>query len=428
MNPLSTASPHTHNTEDTHPPYDLLLVGGRVIDPASGLDARRDLAIRAGRIAALAPELPRAAAQVVDVSGLLVTPGLIDMHVHVAPPFDISVMADAHSFPSGVTTMVDAGSSGPHNFTTFKQQVIDQAKTRVLAYLNVVDVGMGTDVEQDVSRMRPCSTAEVAAAYPQQIVGIKVAHYWTHQRWDARHAPWDNVERGVQAGEMCGLPVMVDFWPRPPERSYVDLILHKLRPGDIHTHVYAQQFPIVDAEGRLNPVLLEARQRGIIFDLGHGAASFWFRNAEPAIAQGFLPDSISTDLHRNSIPTAGSLLQVMSKLLNLGLSLPQVIERVTVAPAREIGHPELGTLTVSAEADVAVLALHEGDYGYIDCGRAKISGRQALTCALTLRAGRVVHDPGGLTMPLWREAPPDYWRIRREMTLPLKKEQEREAP
>jgi dihydroorotase len=205
---------------------------------------------------------------------------------------------------------------------------------------------------------------------------------------------------------------MVDFWPRPPERLYPDLILKKLRPGDIHTHVFARQFPIVDKAGKVYPYMREARERGVIFDLGHGAGSFWFRNALPALRDGFPPDSISTDLHMGNIngPVVSTLM-TMSKYLSMGMSLQEVIYRSTVTPAREINRPELGTLSVGAEADVAVLRRLEGSFGYSDCGRAKMVGSSKLECAMTLRAGKVVFDPTGLSMPYWEQAPAPYWEI-----------------
>jgi dihydroorotase len=266
--------------------------------------------------------------------------------------------------------------------------------------------------EQDVDEMDPGIAAAVAEAYPEIIVGIKAAHYWTRQPWDAAHPPWASVERAVQAGDLCGRPVMVDFWPRPPERPYPDLILEKLRPGDIHTHVYARQFPVVDEDGKVYGHLWRARERGVIFDLGHGAGSFWFRNALPALRDGFPPDSISTDLHMGNIngPVV-SMLTTMSKYLSMGMPLREVIERSTVTPAREIGHPELGTLSVGAEADVAVLKRMEGAFGFTDCGRAKMVGKEKLECLMTIRAGEIVYDATGLSMPAWEEAPEPYWEI-----------------
>src|SRR5690606_34172717 len=198
-----------------------------------------------------------------------------------------------------------------------------------------------------------------------------------------------------------------------PERSYEELILQKMRPGDIHTHVFAQQFPVLDENNRPNSFLYEARERGIIFDVGHGAGSFWFRNAVPAMQNGFMPDSISTDLHtRNVHGVVIDMQTTMSKMLYIGMPLQEVIMRSTVTPAREINHPELGNLSVGAEADVAVFKLLQGEFGFVDCGRAKLIGDKKLECAMTLRAGQVVFDPEGLSMPRWEDAPPEYWTVR----------------
>jgi dihydroorotase len=375
------------------------------------------VAISGDKIAAVVPDInPAQAATVADVSDHYVTPGLIDIHVHVyhtREPEGLSVMADFHSFRSGVTTMVDTGTAGAKHFLHFKRTVIDCAKTRILAYVNVVKSGMVGDFEQDVKEMDPELAASIALAYPDECVGIKTAHYWTHQPWDAEHPPWAAVDAAIAAGNICQQPVMVDFWPRP-ERTYQELILEKMRPGDIHTHVYAQQFPVLDANNRPQKFMFEARERGVIFDVGHGAGSFWFRQAVPAMQNGFNPDSISTDLHIGNVngPVV-DMLTTMSKILCIGMPLQEVIYRSTVTPAREINRPELGALTAGAEADVAVLSLQEGAFGYTDCGRAKMMGDQKLTCALTLRAGQVVYDPTGFTMPEWPNAPEPYWKIRR---------------
>jgi dihydroorotase len=401
-------------------PFDLLLKGGRVIDPANGRDALLDVAIGGKQIAAVDEHIPaEAARQVVDASGLVVTPGIIDMHTHVfrfAPvpvgAYVDTIHADAHMLASGVTTAVDTGTAGWKNFMDFKTGSIDGSTVRILAFLNIAGGGMLDDTsEQDPVDMEPHVTAALAGAFPEIIVGIKTAHYWTRQPWDASHPYWASVERAVQAGEICGKPVMVDFWPRPPERSYPELILEKLRPGDIHTHVFAQQFPVLDEHGKVQPYMRQARTRGVIFDLGHGAGSFWFRQAIPAWRDGFPPDSLSTDLHMGNIngPVL-SMATTMSKYLSMGMPLPEVIMRSTVAPAREIGHPELGTLSVGAEADVAVFRDEHGEFGFTDCGRAKMIGHGRLACALTVRAGKIVFDPTGLSMPEWESAPAEYWR------------------
>jgi dihydroorotase len=402
----------------TEPQYDLLLKNGHTIDPLNHLDGKLDVAMADGKIAAVEPDInPALAKQTVDVSGHYVTPGIIDIHVHVyhtREPEGLSVMADSHSFRSGVTTMVDTGTAGAKHFLHFKRTVIDQAKTRIFAYINIVDLGMIGEFEQDINTMDPELAASVVLAYPDVCVGIKTAHYWTQHPFDAAHPPWTAVDRAVEAGNICRKPVMVDFWPRPPERSYEELILQKMRPGDIHTHMYAQQFFILDDQGKPLPFVHEARARGVIFDVGHGAGSFWFRNAVPAMQNGFGPDSISTDLHtRNVHGVVVDMQTTMNKILNIGMPLAEVIMRSTVTPAQEIGHPELGHLSVGAEADVAVFKLLEGEFSFVDCGRAKLCGNQKLECQMTVRAGAIVYDPTGLSMPRWQDAPPVYWTIRR---------------
>lgn len=397
--------------------FDLLLKNGSVICSRNGYEEVRDVAVREGRIAAVEAGIdPALARKVVDLSGLYVTPGLIDIHVHVyhtREPEGLSVMADSHSFRSGVTTVVDTGTAGARHFLHFKRTVIDLARTRILAFINIVDQGMIGDFEQDVSTMDPDLAASIVLAYPDECVGIKTAHYWTKEPFDEDHPPWAGVERAVKAGDICQKPVMVDFWPRP-ERPYHELILEKMRPGDIHTHVFAQQFPVLDESGQVNDFMFAARKRGIIFDVGHGAGSFWFRNALPAIEQGFAPDSISTDLHvRNVHGVVVDMLTTMNKLLNGGMSLNEVIHCSTWAPAQEISRPELGHLSVGAEADIAILSLREGPCGFVDCGRARMAGDRRLECAMTLRSGEIVYDPQGLSMPLWQEAPAAYWEIQR---------------
>jgi dihydroorotase len=405
-------------TTDT-PQLDLLLKGGHVIDPANGINAVMDVGIAAGKIARVAEQISAdAAAKTVDVSGHYVTPGILDIHTHVytyrptAAAYVGAMDADAHLFASGVTTTVDAGTAGWKDFPDFKENVIDKSKVRILAFLNIADGGMVDSArEQNVSAMQPKIAAAIAEAY-DVIVGIKTAHYWTKDPWDDVHPAWASVDRAVEAGVLCNKPVMVDFWPRPPERPYPDLILKKLRPGDIHTHVFAQQFPIVNQEGKVYDYMFQAQERGVIFDLGHGAGSFWFRNAVPALQDGFSPNSISTDLHMGNIngPVV-SMIMTMSKLLCIGMPLEEVIARSTVAPAREVGHPELGTLSVGADADIAVIRRLEGNFGYSDCGRAKIVGSEKLECAITVKGGAIVYDPTGLSMPEWHDAPVSYWKL-----------------
>jgi dihydroorotase len=404
------------------PQYDLLLKGGHVIDPANHIDAVMDVAVTKNKIAAVAKDISAdQAGNVVNVSGLYVTPGLIDIHFHIghggAPLNWFTPGGRAHTEPlgipadvalqSGVTTIVDAGTAGVETFLQEKEEVIDHAKVRVLAFLNIVGNGMNGGLEQSVDEMNPKLCAETVRKYPEIIVGVKTAHYWTEAPWDGEHTPWAAVDRAEECGQAANVPVMFDFWPRP-ERTYAELILKKMRPGDIHTHVFAQQFPIILPDGKLNPIMTEARARGVIFDVGHGAGSFWFRNAVPAVKQGFIPDSISTDLHMENF-TILSMNNVMSKFLSMGVPLEDVIRRSTVNPANEIRRPELGTLSVGKEADIAVLEEQHGRFSYIDCGVARMDGNVKLSARMTVRGGQIVFDPSGLSMVEWEKARPQYF-------------------
>jgi dihydroorotase len=275
------------------------------------------------------------------------------------------------------------------------------ARVRAFAFLNIVGEGMlGGRVENNMEDMDAQKAAECVLAHQDLLVGIKTAHF------GGPRGPlgWTAVDRAVKAGELCKKPVMVDFDPRE-DRPYGELVLQRLRPGDIHTHVFAQHIPVLDESGKVQTYMWEARKRGILFDVGHGGGSFWFRVAAPAIRQGFIPDSISTDMHRNSllIPQA-TMPMVMSKLLNLGVPLRDVVLRSTANPARQIAHPELGTLSVGAGADVSVFELEEGDFGFIDSGHASMRGKKRLRCHLTLRDGVVAYDLNGVSWKDWKDA------------------------
>jgi dihydroorotase len=390
-------------------PYELVLKGGHVLDSKNRINGVMDVAVSGGKIAAVARNIPAdQARRVVNVTGLYVTPGLVDMHTHVfagtmGPEYTgaLGVRPDGFSFRSGVTTMVDAGSAGWRNFAELKKQTIDTSETRVLAFLNIVGKGMGgrETIEQDTADMEPERTAEEAARYPGLIVGIKIAHY--------AGPDWTAVDRAVDAGRRSNLPVMVDFAEFRKERPFQQLVLEHLRPGDIYTHLYLGAVPMLDAEGRVLPYLFEARRRGVIFDVGHGAGSFLWRQAVPAVTQGFVPDSISTDLHVHSM-NAGmkDMLNVMSKFLALGMSLEDVVARSTWNPAREIHREELGHLSVGASADIAVLRLVTGEFGFLDARGTRMNGSQKLVAELTLRAGRVVWDLNGLAAEDWQSVPP----------------------
>jgi len=386
------------------PRYDLLLKGGHVLDARNNINALRDVAIKDGKVAAVAASIPAGdATKTIDVKGLYVTPGLVDIHTHVLAMSglrgslagDQNVWADSHSFRSGVTTMVDAGSSGWRNFPQQKERILDHTRTRVLAMINIVGHGqLGDPYEQDVNDMDPAATAAMIKRHPGIIVGIKTAHY--------RGPEWTPVERAVEAGRLADVPVMVDYGAFRPERPFEDLVLKKLRPGDIYTHTYLGRVPMLDDAGKVRPYLFAARKRGVLFDAGHGGGSFLFRQAVPAIQQGFLVDSISTDLHTESM-NAGmkDMLNVLSKFLNIGVPLRDVIARAAWHPARQIKRTDLGHLSPGAPADIAVLRVEKGSFGFVDSYGARLRGAQRLTCELTVRDGLVVWDLNGLARADW---------------------------
>jgi len=390
--------------------YDLLIKGGHLIDPKNNIDSVMDIAITGDRIAAVESNIPPGQAnRVIDATGLYVSPGLVDLHAHVfygtEPNASYSngysaIPPDGFTFRSGVTTVVDVGGAGWRNFPQFKQQVIDRVRTRVLAFLNIVGSGMkGGPVEQNLNDMDPKLTAMRILEYPQILVGIKAAHYMGPE--------WDPVDRAVKAGEIANVPVMVDFGRNDPPLSLEALLLKHLRPGDILTHTYAHvsgREPIVGENGKVKPFVFKARERGLIFDVGHGGGSFLFRQAIPALQQGFPPDSMGTDIHVGSMNGGmKDMLNVASKFLNLGMSLKDVVAASTWKPAQIINRPDLGHLGVGAEADLAVINLRSGNFGFIDVGNGRFDGTQKLECELTLRSGRVVWDLNGLAAPKWDE-------------------------
>ncbi len=385
--------------------YDLLIKGGHVIDAKNDIDQVMDVAIQDGKIAAVEAGIDESKAEkVIDASGLYVTPGLIDIHVHVyagtgirALTGDSSVYPDGHSFRSGVTTMVDVGSSGWRNFPDFKQRVIDRAKTRVLVMLNIVGGGMGGGaIEQNLDDMDAQATAKVAKQYADTVVGIKTAHYSGPE--------WIPVDRAIEAGGLANIPIMVDFGLFHPARPFEELVTKRLRPGDMYTHTFLGRVPMLDENGKVRPYLFEAQKRGVKFDVGHGGGSFWWRLAAPALKQGFIPDSISTDLHIGSM-NAGmkNMLNVMSKILSHGVSLQDVVNKSTWQPAQQIKRTELGHLSVGAVADVAVIRMDEGTFGFLDVRKARAMGNRLLTAELTLKDGQIMWDLNGLGGTPWEK-------------------------
>ncbi len=380
---------------------DILIKNGHVIDPKNNIDAIMDVAITDHKISEVAPKISKPAKKIIDATGLYVVPGLIDIHGHhyfgtvqdkYLSDSYTALPPDGFTFRSGVTAVVDAGGAGWRNFADFKSKAFANSKTRMFAFLNIVGSGMsGGAVEQNLADMDPKLTAMVAKQYPDQIVGIKLAHYMGSE--------WAPTERAVEAGKLAGIPVMIDFGAAEPVLSWETLLLEKLRPGDIVTHCFGQtkgRMHVVE-NGKVQPYATAAQKRGIIFDVGHGGGSFMFEQAVPAIKQGFKPNSISTDLHTGSM-NAGmkDMSNVMSKLMNIGLTLNEVITMSTWNPAQEINRKELGHLTVGAVGDVALFSVDKGTFGFVDVGGIKVVGDKKLTCQMTLLNGDVVWDLNGM--------------------------------
>ncbi len=388
-------------------PVDLLIRNGHVIDPKNNIDAVMDVAIKDGKISEVATKIDKEAKTVIDATGLYVTPGIIDIHGHhffgTQPNAYLSnsftaLPPDGFTLRSGVTAVADAGGSGWRNFEDFKTQTIERSKTKVFAFINIVGSGMrGGAFEQDVKDMDPEAAARVAKQYPQYIVGVKLAHYMSPD--------WEPTDRAVKAGALAGIPVMVDFGGADPPLSMETLLMEKLRPGDILTHCYAHtktRIPLVD-NGKVRPFAFEAQKRGVILDVGHGGGSFTFEQAIPAIKQGLKPNSISTDLHTGSMNGGmKDIINVMSKLLNCGLTLNEVVTASTWKPAQIINKKELGNLGVGSPADVAILSLDQGRFGFTDVQGFKINGDKKLTCQATILNGDVVWDLNGLAAKTYK--------------------------
>ncbi len=367
------------------------------MDPANNINGTMDVAIAGNRVAAVAPRIAdQQARKIVDVSGFLVVPGLVDLHAHVFG-YEGSLAPDDSALPAGTTTIVDAGGSGWRTFDEFRRTVIAHSATRVLAWMNIVGAGMvGEPYESNVDDMEPGPTSEAIKKNRDIVVGIKTAHF--------AKPGWAAIDRAVEAGRRAQVPVMVDdkIFTNSQRTTEEELLKH-LRPGDIHTHMYNdRQMELVDRfTGKVQPWMIEARKRGVLFDVGHGGGSFLWPVAASAIKQGFLPDTISTDLHASSILMQQSdMPNVMSKMMLLGMSLDDVILRSTVNPAKEISRfPEIGTLGVGRTADIAVLENQSGVFAFKDAWPAKKLANHRLDCVLTIRDGRVVYDRDGRTFP-----------------------------
>lgn len=378
--------------------YDLLIKGGHVIDPANRIDTVMDVAVSKGIIAKVAAKIDEPAGKIIEAKGLYVTPGFIDMHTHVFVGPDAgtfangvnSVSADDFTFRSGVTTVVDAGTSGWRSFPLFKKQVIDQSKTRILAFINIAGDGMtGAEHEQNIADMVPDSALKIINQHSGIIVGIKIGHY--------NGADWAPFDNAVKLARQVEKPLFVEC--HLPHYSLQDQ-LERLSPGDMITHTFEnikERMPIIGEDGKVRPFVFEAKKRGVLFDLGHGGAGFWFDQAIPAVKQGFAPNSFGTDLHRFSMNSAmKDMTNVMSKFMALGLALKDVVQIATWNAAQAINHDELGNIKVGNVADLAIFKVSEGTFGFTDSGGNTIPGSRKVEMEMTVRDGKIVWDLNGL--------------------------------
>ncbi|MCF2496227.1 amidohydrolase/deacetylase family metallohydrolase [Dyadobacter chenhuakuii] len=378
--------------------YDLIIKGGHVVDPANNIDKVMDVAVSKGVIVKVSDKINEPAERTIDAKGLFVTPGFIDMHTHVfvGPHAGLfangvnSVSPDDFTFRSGVTTVVDAGTSGWRSFPLFKKQVIDQSKTRILAFINIAGDGMtGAEHEQNIADMVPDSALMIINQHADLIVGVKIGHY--------NGADWTPYDNAIKLARQVEKPLFVEC--HLPQYSLQDQ-LARLSAGDMITHTFEnikERMPIIGEDGKVRPFVLEAKKRGVLFDLGHGGAGFWFDQAAPAIKQGFAPNSFGTDLHRFSMNSAmKDMANVMSKFMALGLSLHDVVQIATWNAAQAIKHEELGNMKAGNVADLAIFRVRDGQFGFTDSGGKSIAGSKKLEIEMTIRDGKIVWDLNGL--------------------------------
>lgn len=374
--------------------YGIIIKGGHIIDPKNNIDEVLDIALNDGKIALIAKNINAdQGTQVVDATGMYVAPGLIDIHSRLG-----SILPDGYTFRVGVTTIVDAGDFNYESFANFKKQIIDKSGTRVLAFLNIKGDGYkGGAYEKSTGDKIASESAKLALAN-KDIVGFKI---------DFVGPDWTPVDRGVEAGNLANMPIMLDGGRNHPYPSLKDLFTKHMRPGDIYTHTYTiiedinARDMIVDQQTNLiRPSFLEAQKRGIIFDVGHGSA-FRFSNAIPAMKAGFVPNTISTDLSSGSTNAfMKDMMNVMSKFLAMGMSLKEVVKASTWSPANAIKREELGHLSPGAIADLVVFSLREGKFGFYETAGYKMNGIKKFECEMTIKDGRIVYDLNGIATPL----------------------------
>jgi dihydroorotase len=383
--------------------FDLILKGGRVVDPSQGVDRITDVGFGDGRVLRIAADLASdTAADVRDVSGFIVTPGLIDLHTHVYwGGTSLGVSAEEFCRSSGVTTCIDTGSAGPGNFAGFRKHVIDLSPVRILAYLHVSFAGIYAfsntvmvGESEELRLLAPGEAVAVAQANRDVIIGIKV-RVGRNASGNSGTAPLDIA---LQAADEAGLPLMCHIDLPPP--TYEE-VLERLRPGDVLTHAF-RPFPNVpvDPQGKVKAAVLAARQRGVLFDIGHGKGSFAFKTARSMLANSFFPDTISSDIHALSIHgPAFDQVTTLSKFLSMGMPLSDLIAATTVNAAMAVHRPELGSLKPGSIGDATVLSILEGAFDYVDVVGEHLTGNRRVVSEAVVIAGRWWHAPEAWKFP-----------------------------
>ncbi|HEV7285684.1 MAG TPA: amidohydrolase/deacetylase family metallohydrolase [Kaistia sp.] len=376
-------------------PFDLVLQKGRVIDPSQGIDRIADVAFADGKVAAIGDGLDAAGADIRDVSGRIVTPGLIDLHTHVYwGGTSLGVDAEAYARQSAVTTSVDTGSAGPGNFPGFRKHVIEPSEVRILAYLHVSFAGIYAfsnrimvGESHDMRLMAAQDAVEVADANRDVVVGIKV-RIGRHASGDSGIAPLDIA---LQVSDELGMPMMVHIDEPPP--SY-EAVVDRLRPGDVLTHCF-RPFPNapITGKGKIKPEVIAARERGVIFDIGHGMGSFSWKTARAMLEQGFAPDTISSDVHALCIEgPAFDQVTTMSKFLHLGMPLNEVIAASTLNAAKALDRPELGTLKPGSPGDASILSIRNGAFPLEDSRNGIVTAEERIFADGVVVAGKWWHS------------------------------------
>jgi dihydroorotase len=389
-------APRGFDPADPATKYELVIANGEVLDPSQRLRGKRDIGIKFGQVAAIAPSIPAdRAVQRIDATGKLVTPGLVDLHTHFCPNIGLGLPADELVGITATTTGVSAGDAGWQTWGAFRHLALPHSRTRLFAFVHIASIGLagglapGEMLNIDYANVDGC--AKVVAENPDTVLGVKVRITDTVVGQNGL----EPLRRAIRAAEMAGRTTRVMCHIGSAPGNLADL-LDLLRPGDILTHAYSGAGNNTVQNGRLLPAALAAKQRGVVIDVGHGGGSFDFTVCEPGIQQGMPPDTISSDIHSVSINTPGypTLPWVMSKFLALGLSLEDVIAKATIEPAKVIGRvPGLGTLQIGAPADIAILELVSGPVEFVDTRNNRRTGNAKLVPVLTIRGGRPFGRP-----------------------------------